>query len=859
MSQGGIVAAAVQRLQADAKQESYRLDPAGWAYDVLGVHAWSKQSEVLESLRDHPRTAVASCHGAGKSLSASVAACWWIAVHPPGDAIVITTAPTYRQVASILWEEMRKHHNAAQQRGLPLPGYITQGNEWKINDGRLVGLGRKPADGDQHAFQGIHRPFVLVLIDEACHDDQTDVLTDQGWKRFADLDGSEMLLTMNAHTHEAYYDKPARIVAKPYSGPMHYYSAKGLNYAVTPDHTMLYGQRKSGKPLDWRTAQRQDIATWNNKFVKKAIDWTRPDDSDLSDDWLSFLGWFGSEGSIDKRLTTVYITQSAQREAHHRIFELCERLGLNPKSHGDQVMINSAKLARELVQWGRTQLVRRVPDFVREASARQIGIYLDAYAEGDGYWHNNREVVYTSSPQMADDLHELVLKTGMPSVVSQRALAGSQSVFPDGHTATSTVDGYVVTRPYRASDAKMYNENEHVEHYDGTVYCATMAEDHLLFTRRNGYTMWSGNCGVPEELWTAVEAITTTANSRILAIGNPDDRETSFGEVFCHPRYEKLWNRIRIPADETPNFTGEPVPEPLPDLLIQRSWVEQRRVAWTEEDPRFVSKVLAQFPEQSIMSLFGPAVLARGFDTEDLRDADQQGTLYIGVDPARFGDDYTTVVARRGRLAWVVDSWLGMDTVHSAKRVQDLAEKMRMCDPDGRPYETDVKIRVDVVGVGAGVVDTLAFEQAQMEDRYGQCWFNVREMNGAAAPPIEQGGAVQGYGNARAYWYDQAKQSMANGSLKVEMHDTLHDELEGARFLFRSGKMYMESKEDMRKAGRKSPDFADALIYAAAPLHEGLEIGDTLSADAAEFDEAERQRQLYQEMSEELDMLISPY
>lgn len=533
MSQAGIVAAAVQRLQADAKQESYRLDPAGWARDVLGVHAWSKQADVLKSLRDHPRTAVASCHGAGKSLSASVAACWWIAVHPPGEAIVITTAPTYRQVASILWEEMRKHHNAARQRGLPLPGYITQGNEWKIDDGRLVGLGRKPADGDQHAFQGIHRPFVLVLIDEAC--------------------------------------------------------------------------------------------------------------------------------------------------------------------------------------------------------------------------------------------------------------------------------------------------------------------------------------GVPEELWTAVEAITTTANSRILAIGNPDDRETSFGEVFCHPRYEKLWNRIRIPAYETPNFTGEAVPEPLPDLLIQRSWVDQRRTAWTEEDPRFVSKVLAQFPEQSIMSLFGPAVLARGFDIEDLREADQQGTLYIGVDPARFGDDYTTVVARRGRLAWVVDSWLGMDTVHSAKRVKDLAEKMRMCDADGKPYETDVKIRVDVVGVGAGVVDTLAFEQAQIQDRYGECWYNVREMNGAAAPPIEQGGAVQGYGNARAYWYDQAKQSMANGSLKVAMHDTLHDELEGARFLFRSGKMYMESKEDMRKAGRKSPDFADALIYASAPLHEGLEVGDTLSADAAEFDEAERQRQLYQEMSEELDMLISPY
>lgn len=787
------------------------------------------------------------------SMIASVASSWWIAVHPPGQAIVITTAPTYRQVSAILWEELRKHHATAKARGLALPGYITQGNEWKLGDGRLVGMGRKPADGDQHAFQGIHRPYVLVVIDEACHDDQTDVLTDQGWKRFADLDGSERLLTMDAQTHEAYYDKPVKLVSKPYSGPMHYYSAKGLNYAVTPDHTMLYGQRKHGKPLDWRTQERQEIATWSNKFVKRVIDWDQPDDPALSDDWLTFLGWFGSEGSINKDLTRVCITQSAEREMYQRIFELCERLGFNPKKHGDHVLINSTKLARELAQWGRTQLVRRVPDFVRNASARQIGVYLDAYAEGDGYWHGTREVIYTSSPQMADDLQELILKTGMPSVVSKRELAGKQTTFPDGHAATSSVDGYVVTRPYRSTNAKMSNENEEVGHYEGMVYCATMPKDHLLFTRRNGYTMWSGNCGVPEELWTGVEAITTTANSRILAIGNPDDRETTFGDVFCEPRYEKLWHRIRIPADSTPNFTGEPVPQPLPDLLIQRTWVEERRQAWTEEDPRYVAKVLAQFPEHSTMSLFGAATLARGFDSDELSAEQEQGRLYIGVDPARFGDDRTTVVARRGRLAWVVDSWMGMDTVNTAMRVINVVDGLRRRDQDGRAYETDVEIRVDVVGLGAGVVDTLASRMGTGDTGYD--WYSVREMNGAAAPPVEQGGSVQGYGNARAYWFDQTKQSMANGSLKVVEHDQLHSELESIRFDYRSGKMYIEAKEQMRREGRKSPDFADALVYAAAPIHEGLQVGDHLTASAEEI----ARQTMLEDLAVQLEGQISPF
>jgi hypothetical protein len=787
------------------------------------------------------------------SMIASVISCWWVAVHPPGTAIVISTAPTYRQVNAILWEEMRKHHATAKQRGIPLPGYITQGDEWKLSDGRLVGMGRKPADGDAHAFQGIHRPYVLVVLDESCHDDQTDVLTDQGWKRFADLDGGERLLTMDAATHEPYYDKPVKLVAKPYSGPMHYYSAKGLNYAVTPDHTMLYGQRKHGKPLSWRAAERQDITTWNNKFIKKVIDWTRPDDPELSDDWLSFLGWFGSEGSIDKRLTTTCITQSAERPAHKEIFDLCARLGMDPKVYGDQIRVHDVVLARWLNHWGRTQLIRRVPDLVRHASARQIGLYLDAYAEGDGYWHRNREVIYTSSPQMADDLQELALKTGMPSVVSKRPLAGKQSVFPDGHVGTSSVDGYVVTRPYRASNAKMYNENEQVIHYQGTVYCATMPKDHLLFTRRNGYTMWSGNCGVPEELWTGVEAITTTANSRILAIGNPDDRETTFGEVFLNQNYAGLWNRISIPASTTPNFTGEAVPMPLPDVLVQVSWVDERRIAWTEDDPRYQSKVEAKFPEHSALGLFGATVLAKAFDTPDDAHIKAQGRLRIGVDPARFGDDLTTVVACRGRIAWVVASWSGMDTVSTAMRVINEVDALRMRDEEGSPVEDDVEIRVDVVGLGAGVVDTLASKQGIGRDSYD--WYTVREMNGAAAPPLEQGGSVQGYGNARAYWFDQTKQSMANGSVKAIEHGVLRDELGGIRLRYSSGKMYIESKDEMRKRGVKSPDFADGLVYAVAPVYDGPAVGDVASASAEEIT-AEEQLEALADLQERM---ISPY
>lgn len=151
------------------KQPSpYRTDPVGWCENRLGEFLWSKQRQIIESVRDNRRTAVKSCHNAGKSWIASRAAAWWLDTHPPGEAIVVSTAPTYKQVHAILWEEIRAAAKKAANRGDPLPGRVLQSDEWKLDDGTLIGFGRKPADTDEHGFQGIHRRYVLVILDEAC-------------------------------------------------------------------------------------------------------------------------------------------------------------------------------------------------------------------------------------------------------------------------------------------------------------------------------------------------------------------------------------------------------------------------------------------------------------------------------------------------------------------------------------------------------------------------------------------------------------------------------------------------------------------------------------------------------------------
>lgn len=161
-SQADVVEAAIAYTRATREGVKYEGDPAGWVHTRLNEATWSGQRRILASVAEHRRTAVKSCHGVGKSWSAARAACWWLDVHPIGEAFVVTTAPTDPQVKAILWREIARAHKHGN-----LAGRITLDAKWKIGD-ELVAYGRKPADYDEDAFQGIHALYVLVILDEAC-------------------------------------------------------------------------------------------------------------------------------------------------------------------------------------------------------------------------------------------------------------------------------------------------------------------------------------------------------------------------------------------------------------------------------------------------------------------------------------------------------------------------------------------------------------------------------------------------------------------------------------------------------------------------------------------------------------------
>lgn len=143
------------------KGERWLADPVGWAQERAGLELWSKQREILTSVQANQQTAVHSCHEVGKSFIAATTVCWWLDTHLPGEARVVTTAPTAPQVKAILWHEINRLHRSA---GLPGRTNLT---EWYMAN-EMVAFGRKPSDHNNSAFQGVHARYFLVVLDEAC-------------------------------------------------------------------------------------------------------------------------------------------------------------------------------------------------------------------------------------------------------------------------------------------------------------------------------------------------------------------------------------------------------------------------------------------------------------------------------------------------------------------------------------------------------------------------------------------------------------------------------------------------------------------------------------------------------------------
>ena len=148
-----------EELDAQGLLQRCQQDPLFFSRHVLGgEQPWDRQREIMFSVRDTDRTAVPSGFAVGKTWVAARIVLWFLFSFP--HSLVITTAPTWRQVENILWAEIRRQH-LTSKIGLGGEALRTQ---IKIADSWFaIGL----STDEPSRFQGFHAEHVLLIFDEA--------------------------------------------------------------------------------------------------------------------------------------------------------------------------------------------------------------------------------------------------------------------------------------------------------------------------------------------------------------------------------------------------------------------------------------------------------------------------------------------------------------------------------------------------------------------------------------------------------------------------------------------------------------------------------------------------------------------
>ena len=321
-------------------------------------------------------------------------------------------------------------------------------------------------------------------------------------------------------------------------------------------------------------------------------------------------------------------------------------------------------------------------------------------------------------------------------------------------------------------------------------------------------------CGVSEQIFEGIDGVLSSENSRLLMIGNPTDPSGRFGHSFKYPGVKK----IRISAYDTPNFTefgiterevangswerlltGQKLPYPK---LVTPQWVATRFKRWGADSPLYKSRVLGEFPDAGTDSL----IPLSWVEAAQQRKLTLGKPVELGVDVARFGDDETIIAKRSGSVVRVHTVSSKEDTMQTTGRVVLAHDKTGA-----------TRIKVDEIGVGAGVVDRL-FELEKP----------VYGLNSGSQPHD-----TEHFLNARAEWYWQLRERFEKGTIDLdEADEELAAQLSNLKYKVTSnGKIQVESKEDMKKRGVSSPDRADAVMLSFA---EG-DIEDAESLLAGDF------------------------
>lgn len=303
--------------------------------------------------------------------------------------------------------------------------------------------------------------------------------------------------------------------------------------------------------------------------------------------------------------------------------------------------------------------------------------------------------------------------------------------------------------------------------------------------------------GVEPAIWDAIEGIRAAGDVRLLAIGNPVIASGPFYEAFTTNR--DTWDTFTISAFDTPNFRGlnlesllalsddEAATYVTRPYLITPGFVREKYREWGPAHPMWQSRVLGEFPDQAEDALISLAWIEAAKNREPIDN--RTPTLRAGLDVAGPGEDETVLAVRDGPSILGLHAWPDTDP-----RGQVVAAL--------RSYGERVKrVKVDSAGIGY-----------YMAQHLRDAGFSVDEVNVGETPRDPEK-----FRNLKAELYWGLRQRLQDGDARGFVDERTNAQLAGIRYKHTSrGQVEIESKEEARKRGVKSPDRAEAVMLAFA-------------------------------------------
>jgi hypothetical protein len=291
---------------------------------------------------------------------------------------------------------------------------------------------------------------------------------------------------------------------------------------------------------------------------------------------------------------------------------------------------------------------------------------------------------------------------------------------------------------------------------------------------------------IPAASFDAAEGALSTGDAYAIACSTPGEPSGRFYDICRRASGYEDWRHRHVTKSEA-----------LAAGRISEDWCEKRRAQWGEQSAIYQNRVEGDFAsadEDSVIPLAWVEAANQRWLAWKEEGADAPPTC-LGVDVARGGADKTYLALRSGPVVTELRPYDYGDTMATTGVV---VGAMRA----GAEYAV-----VDVIGVGAGVVDRLR------EQGFDAVAFNASERSDA----LDISGEL-GFANKRsaAWWAMREFLDPANDSkIALPADDILTGDLTAPKWrVTSSGKIVVEGKDEIRKRIGRSTDAADAVIQA---------------------------------------------